>query len=112
MIGLPFSILVAGIFVYMVMRERYQRDVYRAALEKGIPPPERPVPDPRKAALVLMSLGAAYSVAAALTFIAANRWDIALGASVWGVVPLFIGAALYRHGQVQAGERHLRNREE
>lgn len=105
MVGLPFSFLVVGIFVHLMMKERYQKDVYVAAIEKGMPVPEKPDSDYRKPALVLCAVGAGYGIAVATVFVAANRWDFAVGAGAWGVIPIFLGVALWKYGQLAARDR-------
>jgi len=103
--GLPFTLLVLGLFVYLIMRERYQRDVYRSAIEKGMPVPDKPAADYRKPALILLAVGAGYTIAITASAIAAGRWDVAAGAGVWGLIPILIGAALWRYGQLAAKGR-------
>jgi len=105
MIGLPFSFLVIGIFAYLVAKERYLRDVYQAAIEQGTPVPEKPVADYRKPALILCAVGAGYGIAIATVFVAANKWHVGLGAGAWGIIPVLLGAALWKYGQLAARDR-------
>ena len=97
-------IFVVALFTFLILRLYFDSRVQRAAIEHGQLIPQRQPTDPRKAALILIALGLGYSIAVYVTLIA-NEPEQALTASVWGIVPLLIGAGLWIYYRIFEKER-------
>ena len=108
-------VFMVSVALYLILRLRYKRDIYLAALEKGQPLPEQPQTDPRKPALVLIALGLGFSIASYVAVSYATRVQAhPAQVCIWGIVPIFIGVALliYRRLATKDGEgRHPRLQE-
>jgi hypothetical protein len=98
--GAFFILAAIGVVVYLVLKQRYQRDIYLAAIEKGMAVPELPKKQPvdlRKPALILIALGLGFFVAMLVTIgLVENAKVPALAVAVWGLVPVLIGLALLK----------------
>ncbi|MBI2503429.1 MAG: hypothetical protein HYW07_09405 [Candidatus Latescibacteria bacterium] len=81
----------------------------RSALEKGQALPETPKGDVRKSAIVLIALGLGYSIAiyTTLSFVTDGDAPEPLAVSIWGIVPMLIGAALWLYWRMTEKERKL-----
>ena len=105
----PYVLMVAivGIAIYFTLKQRFQREVHLAAIEKGMGVPKFPQPDLRKPALVLIALGLGFSIAAfvAFSFATGHRAPHPLQVSIWGIIPVFIGAALLIFKQMAAKDQ-------
>ncbi len=88
-VSVPF-VALTGLFVFLTLRSYFESKVQRAAIEQGQPIPLRQPTDARKPALILIALGLGYGIAAYL----AVPDEVALTASVWGIIPLLIGIGL------------------
>ena len=102
---IPIAFFV-GLFSYLILKQRYRKEIYLAAIERGASVPDlaEASSDLRKPALVLIALGLGFSIATHVTLsyvnapfapIAPNPWQT----SIWGLVPILIGLALltYKH---------------
>jgi hypothetical protein len=100
--GIVFSLIVAGSFLYLILKRKNQKEVELAAIAKGISLPERPKKDARKPALVLIALGLAYFIATLVTLSTLDdpHAPAPLAVSIWGIVPLLLGAALWIYWQI------------
>ena len=87
--------LFGGLFLFLILGAYYRHKVYLAAIEKGQSLPARPKMDLRKTALVLIALGAGFSIATHVTITLADHHTSPLVGSIWGIVPILIGAALW-----------------
>ena len=101
-------VFCAGLFVFLILRQYYQKKVDMAAIEKGIfRPPEKSPKDLRKPALVLVALGLGYFIAMQVTFgyMTYKHAPVPLQVSIWGIVPILIGVALWMHCRLKAKEQ-------
>jgi hypothetical protein len=97
----PIS-FIAGLFTWLVLRRRYrtQQVIQVAAIERGLATvPPVAASDSRKTAWVLMALGVGFSIATYVSVSAVphHGLDAPLAVSVWGIVPVLVGVALWAH---------------
>lgn len=102
----------AGLFAWLVYRRHCltQQKVQLAAIERGLLNLPAPVQsDQRKTAWVLIALGVGFAIAihVTLSLVPDTELETPLVVSIWGIVPILVGAALWGyHHQVtkeQAG---------
>lgn len=109
MTGLVFITFFSGLFAYLVLRQNNQRKVYLAAIEHGasIPLPRNPRTDARRPALVLMAAGLGFFIAMYATLSLVHEADAPapLAVSIWGVIPILIGGALWVYQRISIKER-------
>ncbi len=100
MTGIPFILLVVGLTLYHILKQRYQRDIYLSAIEKGMPVPELPKRGPvdlRKPGLILIAIGVGFFIAMLVTLsLVDNAKASPLAVAIWGIVPVLIGLALLK----------------
>lgn len=111
--GVVFLGFFAGLFVLLILRQHSRRKVLLAAIDHGVPVPlsSRSAGDARRPALVLMALGLAFFIAMSVTLSLVHGdsdQPPALAVSIWGVVPLLIGAALWHFHRVVMREQAQR----
>ena len=98
------TVVILGLIVYFTLKQRFQKEVHLAALEKG-DPVEFPQADLRKPALVLIALGLGYSISSYVAFSLASDPDFhPLQFSIWGIIPILIGAFLWIYRNMQEKE--------
>ena len=97
------------LFIYLILKSNYQKKVYLAAIEKGMPLPEKKQTDPRKTALILMAFGIGFFLSTLIlfTFVWITEPDqppppVAICA--FGFIPFLIGAAQWKYVQLIAKE--------
>ena len=93
-------LLFGGLFLFLILKAYFRYKLHMSALEKGLPLPESPKHhrgDLRKSALVLIAVGLGYAISVHTTLSLANDPDVPdpLLASIWGIVPILIGAAMW-----------------
>ena len=91
---------ILGVFVYLILKTYFRYKLRMSALEKGLPLPEDPKNhqgDLRKSALVLIALGLGYAIAihTTLSYVSDADTPAPIAISIWGVVPILIGAGLW-----------------
>ena len=94
---------ISGVFIYLIFKTYFRYKLHMRALEKGQALPESPRNrgDLRKPALVLIALGAGYSIAIFATLsVMPDKDTPALAAGIWGIIPILIGAALWAYWQM------------
>ena len=106
---IPIAIIV-GIFLYLILKRHYRKEVYLAAIEKGASVSdlaEAPV-DLRKPALVLIALGLGFSIAThvTLSYVSDSDAPTPLQVSIWGIVPILIGLALLKYRQLAERDKN------
>ena len=106
----PISLFVVGMLLYFILKKRYQKEIYIAAIEKGMSVPEmdRKTPtDLRKPALILIALGLGFSIATFVTISYVSDPDAVspLQISIWGIVPILIGVALLVYRRIAEQEQ-------
>ena len=97
-------IFIVAVFSFLILKYYFDSRVQRAAIEHGQLIPQRQPSDPRKAALILIALGLGYSIAVYVT-LNTNEPEQAWTASIWGIVPLLIGAGLWIYYRIFEKER-------
>lgn len=106
----------AGLFAWLIYRRHCltQQKVQLTAIERGMLNLPTPVQsDPRKTAWVLIALGLGFAIAihVTLSLVPHGDLDTPFAVSVWGIVPILVGAAQWGyHHQVtkeQAGHREV-----
>jgi hypothetical protein len=101
----------AGLFIFLTLTAYFRYKLRMSALEKGLALPETPKGDVRKAAIVLIALGLGYAISMYITLSNVNEPDApAMAVSIWGIVPILIGAGLWRYRQITEKERQLEDR--
>lgn len=102
-------LLFGLLFLFLIMRGYFRYKLHTTALEKGLALPETPKDkgDLRKPALVLIALGLGYSIAVYTTIsFGHDAHTVApLAASIWGIVPILIGAAMWLYWRMTEKER-------
>lgn len=102
-------IMFGGLFLFLILRSYFRYKLHRTAVEKGQPLPETPRirGDARKSALVLVTLGLGFMIAMQVTLSYAPDHDTPapIAVSIWGIVPILIGAGLWRYRQLAEKER-------
>ena len=91
---------ILGVFVYLILKTYFRYKLHMSALEKGQPLPESPKNhrgDLRKSALVLIALGLGYAIAihTMLSYVTDADTPAPIAISIWGIVPVLIGAAMW-----------------
>ena len=92
----------AGLFTWLILRRHYrtQQAIQTAAIARGLTtvPPVAPS-DPRQLAWVLIALGLGFAIATHVSISLAphHAMDSPLAVSIWGVVPILVGAALWAY---------------
>lgn len=93
--------LIAGLFAWLILRGHYrtQEKIQLAAIERGLlnlPTPAAPA-DMRKTAWVLIALGLGFAVAihVSLSQVPDTELETPLAVSIWGIVPILVGGALW-----------------
>ena len=98
------ALAISGFFVYLVLKTYFRYKLHMSALEKGQPLPESPKNrgDLRKSALVLITLGLGYAIAihTMLSYIPDADTPAPIAISIWGIVPILIGAGLWIYWQM------------
>ena len=107
-LAIPLAIVV-GLFSYLILKQRYRKEVYIAAIEKGASVPdlaEAPL-DLRKPALLLIALGLGFSIAThvTLSYVSDSSAPSPLQVSIWGLVPILIGLALLAYKRLADKDR-------
>ncbi len=97
----PIS-FIAGLFTWLILRRRYRtlQAIQVAAIERGVTTvPSVAASDSRKTAWVLMALGVGFSIATyvSVSAVPGHGLDAPLAVSVWGLVPVLVGVALWAH---------------
>ena len=104
-------IIFSGLFLFLIARVYFRYKLHATALEKGLALPETPKDkgDLRKPALVLIALGLGYSIAVytTLSFGHDAHTVAPLAASIWGIVPMLIGAAMWLYWRMTDKERKM-----
>ncbi len=92
--GVPMTLSVS-FFVYLTLRSYQTRRVQIAAIEHGLPIPQGQPSDSRKPGFVLIALGLGFGIA---TYVALED-EQAIRVSIFGLIPMLIGAGLllYHH---------------
>lgn len=101
------------LFLFLILRTYFRYKLHTSALEKGLALPEIPKDkgDLRKPAIVLIALGLGYSISMYITLSNVNDPDApAMAVSIWGIVPILIGAGLWCYRQMTEKERKLEER--
>jgi len=101
-------LIFGGLFLFLILRSYFRYKLHRTAVEKGQPLPETPRSrgDIRKPALVLIALGLGYSISMFVTLNSINDPDApAVAVSIWGIVPLLIGAGQWLYWRMTEKER-------
>ena len=99
-------VFMVSVALYLILRLRYKRDIYLAALEKGLPAPEQPQTDMRKPALLLIALGLGFSIASYVAVSYATRVQAhPAQVCIWGIVPIFIVVALLIYRRLAAKDQ-------
>lgn len=109
----PF--LIFGAFVlFLIIRAYFRYKLHASALEKGLALPETPKDksDVRKPALVLIALGLGYSISVYTTLSFGHDAPTVapLAASIWGIVPILIGAAMWLYWRMTEKEKQVEGR--
>ena len=102
------ALAISGFFVYLVLKTYFHYKLHMSALDKGQPLPESPRNrgDLRKPALVLIALGLGYAISIYTTLSLVPDADApALAVSIWGIVPILIGAGLWIYWRMKEKER-------
>ncbi len=100
-----------GVFLFLILTAYYRYKLRMSALEKGLALPQSPKSDVRKSAIVLIALGLGYSISMYTTLSMVDDHDApALAVSIWGIVPILIGAGLWFYRQMTEKERKLEER--
>lgn len=104
--------MFGGLFLFLIARVYFRYKLHTTALEKGQALPETPKGDLRKSALVLIALGLGYSIAVHTTLSFETDHDAVapLAASIWGIVPMLIGGAMWRYWRMTEKEKQAENR--
>ena len=95
LIPIIFMVVVA---VFLILKHYYQKQIYVAAIEKGMPIPEKHEGDPRKPALILIALGLGFAVVALVA-------DHGLNTAIWAIVPMLVGVALWTYYRLMVRDR-------
>lgn len=103
-------IMFSGLFLFLSIRSYFRYKLRASALEKGQALPETPKGDLRKSALVLIALGLGYSIAVHITLSYTPGGPEPFMASIWGIVPIFIGAALWLYWRMTEKEKQVEGR--
>ena len=100
-------LLFGLLFLFLGIRSYFRYKLHASALEKGLALPESPKGDLRKKALVLIALGLGYSIAVHTTLSFETDADAVapLAASIWGIVPILIGAGQWLYWRMTEKER-------
>ncbi len=100
-------VMFGGLFLFLIMTGYFRYKLHASALEKGLALPESPKGDLRKKALVLIALGLGYSIAVHTTLSFETDADAVapLAASIWGIVPILIGAGQWLYWRMTEKER-------
>ncbi len=105
-------VMFGGLFLFLILRSYFRYKLHTTALEKGLALPETPRGDVRKSAIVLIALGVGYSISMFITLSSINDPDApALAVSIWGIVPILIGAGLWRYRQITEKETQEERRD-
>ena len=98
----------SGLFLFLILRSCFRYRLHLTAVEKGQPLTETPRNrgDARKSALVLIALGLGYMISmfTALSYVGDHDAP-PLAISIWGIVPILIGAAMWLYWQMTEKER-------
>ncbi len=109
---IPIAIIV-GIFLYLILKHRYRKEIFIAAIEKGasVPDMTETPRDLRKPALVLIALGLGFTIATYVTLSYVSDSDVPapLQVSIWGIVPILIGLALLKYKQLADKDHRSEN---
>ena len=93
------ALAISGVFIYLILKTYFRYKLHMSALEKGQALPESPRTrgDLRKPALVLITLGLGYAIAihTMLSYIPDADTPAPIAISIWGIVPILIGAGLW-----------------
>jgi hypothetical protein len=103
-------LIFGGFFLFLILRGYFRYKLHLAAVEKGQPLPETPRSkgDLRKQAIVLIALGLGYSISMFTTLSYVDDHDApALAVSIWGIVPILIGAGLWFYWRMAELERRM-----
>ncbi len=107
--GSPLPLLVIGMTTYLILKRRYQKEVYTAAIAAGLPVPQMEEPtrsDLRRPAIVLIALGIGFFIAMTVTlsFVTKSHAPAPLQVSIWGIVPLLIGVSMWLYEKMASRE--------
>ncbi|MEW6756432.1 MAG: hypothetical protein AB1505_36485 [Candidatus Latescibacterota bacterium] len=110
MTGFVFIAFFSGLFTYLILRQANQRKVFLAAIERGVPVPlpQKSRGDARRPALFLVAVGLGFSIAMYVTLSLAPPdpdTPAPLAVSIWGIVPILVGAALWVHQRIAIREQ-------
>lgn len=103
-------LLFGLLFLFLSIRSYFRYRLRASALEKGLALPEIPKDkgDLRKPALVLIALGLGFSIAMYTTLSMVPDADApALAVSIWGIVPILIGAGQWFYWRMTEKERKM-----
>ncbi|MFA6108033.1 MAG: hypothetical protein WDA75_04610 [Candidatus Latescibacterota bacterium] len=103
----------AGLFAWLVYRRHCltQQKVQLAAIERGLLNLPAPAPnDHRKIAWVLIALGLGFAIAihVSLSLVPDTELETPLAVSVWGIIPILVGGALWLY-HLQVSRETTRN---
>lgn len=102
-------VMFGGLFLFLILRSYFRYKLHRTAVEKGQPLPETPKNrgDARKSALLLVALGVGFSIAMQVTLSYAPDADTPapIAVSIWGIVPILIGAGQWLYWRMTEKER-------
>jgi len=105
-LGLGVPILIIASCIYSILKQRYLKEIYLKAIEKGIAVPPMPEQgDTRRTALVLIALGLGFAIAVSVTFSMVTRGPHPLQVGIWGIVPILMGLALLYHKHLKDNEK-------
>jgi len=91
-------LLIVGWCFHSILKQRYLKEIYLKAIEKGIAVPPMPEQgDVRRTALVLIALGLGFAIAASVTLSVVTRGPHPLQVGIWGIIPILMGLALLYH---------------
>ena len=107
-------VMFGGLFLFLILRSYFRFKLHRTAVERGQPLPEAPKSrgDARKSALLLVALGVGFSIAMQVTLSYAPDADTPapIAVSIWGIVPMLIGAGQWLYWRMTEKERKLEER--
>ncbi|MBM3277042.1 MAG: hypothetical protein FJY95_03045 [Candidatus Handelsmanbacteria bacterium] len=102
-------VIFGGLFLFLILRSYFRYKLHRTAVEKGQPLPETPRSrgDIRKPALVLIALGLGFMVAmqTTLSYVPDHDAPAPIAVSIWGIVPLLMGAGQWLYWRITEKER-------
>ena len=94
---IPLGLMVT-VILFLFFRSHNQKQIYLAAIEKGLPLPEKQEADSRKPAIVLITVGLGLAAVALVTGIPVEKW-------IWTVISVLVGIGLLIYHRLVTKER-------